>query len=111
MSIRSTEPVVSEAETKLREVEIDLRTVLLYLVFKGGSFGVMKKEVPGKLKYYGYNEKEEIIVSHEEIDAAIEELKKDGLVIEVMKQSGTCKIMDTFLSLAEGVALVAKPAA
>jgi len=72
----------------------------------------MKKEVPGKLKYYGYNEKKKIIVSHEsheEINAAIEELKKDGLVIEVMKQSGTCKIMDTFLSLAEGVALVARP--
>ena len=83
--------------------------VILYLVFKGGGFGVMKKEVQGMLTYYGYDEKKEIIASHEKINAAIEELKKDGLVIEVMKQSGTCKIMDTFLSLAEGVALVARP--
>jgi len=109
VSTQPTEPSVV-AEVPIKEVQVDLKMVLLYLVFRGGSHGLMEDGITDRFVYYdGTGHSRMITPSSTEVKATIEALEKDGVIVRVQRQIDSGGTMGTFFTFAENVQLVAKP--
>jgi len=106
MSSDQSSSTVVEATPVGRVAELDLRSLLLFCIFRCGGYGLCEKEIESKLG--GYTTQDYVsLYDADKVGAAINELLKSGVITRRNKQWGTCDFA-TFLELAPGTTLVAK---